>query len=144
MRVKSVSTYNSCFKLPGLDRGFIDFLDDTHWSVHPQYRGSEWSIQHACFTYDKSLFEKRNDFASFMRRCQIGDWGRKTDVDSCASGLKRGDERYVEVEVTRWEDAEHMTEEEVKAAMESAREQKIAAARIRKDAISAADMSWLD
>lgn len=43
---------------------------------------------------------------------------RKTYLDLRDFGLKEGDERYVEVDVKRGDNAEYMTEDELSAAIE--------------------------
>ena len=37
------------FCLPGMARGVIDFLDESHWMIRLQSPEDEWKIQYACF-----------------------------------------------------------------------------------------------
>ena len=92
------------FQLPGMRCGVIEFLDDSHWSIHLQYPGSEGNIQYAGNT------QHSHDLKAVCQDCGLAE------IDSKASGLKGWGERYVEVDVTR------LTEEAVKAAMESVRD----------------------
>ena len=57
-----------------------------------------------------------------VSRDKIIACGEKTHSGSRAFGFKEGDERYVEVDVKRGDNAEYMTEEEIKAAIESAKD----------------------
>ena len=110
------------FRLPGLRHGVVDFLDDSHWSIHPQYRGNEWKIQYTCYGDETcDLEDIKLVSVDKINACRV-----KMQLESYASGLKIGEERCVEVDIARGENAEQMTEEEVKAAIESTKDRETA------------------
>ncbi len=106
------------FQLPGMRHGVVEFLDNSHWSIHLIYPGSEGNIQYAGNTHDS------HDLKTVSQAVCYGCRWTRAEINSRASSFEEWNERYVEVDVTR------MTEDAVKAAMESARDTEIVAPRV--------------
>ena len=84
------------FCLPGMARGVIDFLDESHWVIRQQRPEEEWKIQYACFYITghregKGGVELSFDDIVIQRELLM--------IDSRAPGLKKGQERFVEVAI---------------------------------------------
>ncbi|CAF9931685.1 MAG: hypothetical protein ALECFALPRED_005077 [Alectoria fallacina] len=88
------------FQIPGSKRGMLDFLDDQRWALHPQPQDPrDRTNQFACFQMPSRYIDRRGNNLNVYT-----DWIWKRemlDKESRASGLKEGDERYVEVEIVR-------------------------------------------
>lgn len=89
---------NVMFMLPGLDRGVIDFVDDSHWKMRAQNVEDDWKLQYACFPNGNSTWRKgKNGVEMSWDVLRIEKEILRIAV--MASGLKSGDERFVEVDI---------------------------------------------
>lgn len=84
------------FRLPRMNRGVIDFLDESHWVLRLQNPEEEWKVQYACFIGDgwkkgKGDVELSFDEIDIQRRILMND--------TQAPGLEQGQERFVEVDI---------------------------------------------
>lgn len=84
------------FRLPRMNRGVIDFLDESHWVLRLQNPEEEWKVQYACFLGDgwkkgKGDVELSFDEIDIQRRILMND--------TQAPGLEQGQERFVEVDI---------------------------------------------
>ena len=82
------------FRIKGLRHGFVNFVDNSHWTIRSQsILGDEWQLQYA-YAGIRDLpmgFQRLYDFGHFHREV--------LDIDSRASDLNEGDERWVEVDI---------------------------------------------
>ena len=99
MRVGEEMAYLSfLYGLTGLQKGLVEFLNASKWLIRPQHAEHVWRIQYACFSGAAYGIDKNGELI---------DWNvlqiekETTNIDSRATGLKDGDERYVEVEIQR-------------------------------------------
>ena len=85
------------FNIRGLGRGVIDFVDDFRWKIRSQsMSASEWKFQYAPFSfffYRKGKNNEPLDYEDVRIQEEV------VDIDSRASDLNEGDERWVEIEV---------------------------------------------
>lgn len=81
------------FKIKGFLRGAIDFVDNFHWTIRSQrLLGEDWNLQYSAFYMSGKNFEQLDYNDSKIQ-------GEVLDIDSRASDLTGGDERWVEVEI---------------------------------------------
>lgn len=89
---------NVMFMLPGLDRGVIDFVDDSHWKMRAQNVEDDWKLQYACFPNGNCTWRKgKNGVKMSWDVLRNEEEVLRTAV--MAPGLKSGDERFVEVDI---------------------------------------------
>ena len=86
------------FLLPRVIHSVVEFLNDSHWVVRRQCPQEEWQIQYACFETN-TLWYRRGKGNVELCLEDIEVHRRILMVDSAASGLNQGDERYVEVDI---------------------------------------------
>ena len=93
------------FRIRGFRRGVIDFVDNFHWSIRRQRLfGEDWNLQYSAFYMRGKSFE-RLDYDD------VDIQGEMLNIDSRASDLAEGDERWVEVEIgSRDYDDDRMSE----------------------------------
>ena len=85
------------FSIKGLERGVINFLDKFHWSICSQSElGGDWKLQYSVFHGWFFMRGKDFDLLSFHDLCIQEQVLR---IDSRASDLVEGDERWVEVDI---------------------------------------------
>ena len=84
------------FNIRGLRRGVIEFLDNFHWAIRSQNAsGDDWSLQYSAFpnfSYKRGKNFEILEYHVFIQREVL-------DIDSRASDLVKGDERWVEVDI---------------------------------------------
>ena len=85
------------FQISGLGRGVIDFVDNVHWIIHSQNSiGDDWNLQYSAFPNE---FYKRGKHFEELSFHDVEIQGEVLNIESRASDLVQGDERWVEVEI---------------------------------------------
>ena len=87
------------FRIEGLRRGVVNFVDNSHWTIRSQsILGDKWQLQYA-YAQFSNLGTRRlgNNFQRVYRYARFH--GEILDIDSRASDLNEGDERWVEVDI---------------------------------------------
>ena len=85
------------FRIRGLERGVIDFVDNFHWIIRSQnVLRHNWSLQYASFP---TQFYKKGKYFETLNYHDVRIQGEVLNIDSRASDLVEGDERWVEVEM---------------------------------------------
>lgn len=97
------------FRIKGLRRGVITFIDNFHWSIRSQSeQGDDWSLQYAAFP---STFYRKGKNFEILEYHDVSIQGEVLDIDSRASDLDEGDERWVEVNIGSRNYEERMPEQ---------------------------------
>ena len=87
------------FLLPGMSRGTVEFLDDSHWVVVDQQDPyEEWQFQYACFETNVLSYRKGKN-GEELSDGNVQTIRKNLKAQSAAMGLNDGDERYVEVKI---------------------------------------------
>ena len=84
------------FGVRGLGRGVVDFVDDFHWSIRSQDLEDDWKTQYATFGgifYRTGKNYEELDYDDMEIQREV------LNIDSRASDLVEGDERWVEVDI---------------------------------------------
>ena len=87
------------FRIEGLRRGVVNFSDNSHWTIRSQnILGDKWQLQYA-YAQFPNLGPRRlgKNFQRVYRYARFH--GEILDIDSRASDLNEGDERWVEVDI---------------------------------------------
>lgn len=84
------------FPLPHMVYGVIEFLDDSHWMIRLQRPEEEWKLQYACLS-SKAYCRGKGDID--MSKADIRTQEKLLERDFRAPGLKKGQERLVEVDI---------------------------------------------
>ena len=85
------------FGIKGLKRGVIGFVDNHHWTIRSQSVLEDiWSLQYTPFPV--GFYRRGKDFEMLDYEV-VRIQGEVLDIDSRASDLVEGDERWVEVEI---------------------------------------------
>ena len=105
--LKSLETIALCFRvgeetliinllycLTGMRRGFVQFVDASHWVIREQ-NPEDWSIQYSSFSCGDYRGKDNEEIPFDRRRIEL----KVTDINSRAPGLQEGDERFVEVSI---------------------------------------------
>lgn len=86
------------FHLPGMSRGVVEFLDDSHWVLRRQPPEDEWQTQYACFETNWQSYRKSKNGMELSDR-DIETQRQIMKTDSRVTGLNGGVERFVEVKI---------------------------------------------
>ena len=85
------------FNIDGLKRGVIEFVDDFHWIIRSQsLSANDWKLQYTPFT---AGFYRRGKNFEWLNYHEVEIQGEVLNIDSRASDLVEGDERWVEVDI---------------------------------------------
>lgn len=85
------------FKIRGLGRGVIDFVDNFHWIIRSQsVLGKVWNTQYAAFASSHYLRGRNFELLEYE---DVSLLGEVLNIDSRASDLTEGDERWIEVDI---------------------------------------------
>ena len=85
------------FRIRGLKRGIIEFVDNFHWTIHSQSEsGDDWSLQYIAFP--TAFYRKGKNF-EVLDLQDVRIQREVLDIDSRASNLVEDDERWVEVDI---------------------------------------------
>ena len=85
------------FNIKGFGRGVIDFKDDFRWSIRSQnVSADDWNLQYAAYSCYFYRMGKNFDLLS-VDDLEIQEG--VLDIDSRASDLTEGDERWVEIDI---------------------------------------------
>lgn len=83
------------FLLPGLERGVMEFIDASQWSIRSQNTSGGWKLQYTCF---QDMYRQGKD-GKWIGHDEIRIQKNMLRTDSRAPGLKEGDKRYVVVTI---------------------------------------------
>lgn len=98
------------FETRGLERGVIEFVDNFHWTIRSQnVLGHDWSLQYTAFP---TRFFKRGKNFEMLSYDDISIQREVLKIDSRASDLVEGDERWVEVDIGSRNYEERLPEEQ--------------------------------
>ena len=111
MRVGQERDYlHFLFRIHGLNRGVIDFVDNFHWTIRSQnVLGHDWSLQYTPFS--TQFYRKGKDF-EVLSYLDTSIQEEVLNIDSRASDLVEGDERWVEVKIGSRNYEERLPEEQ--------------------------------
>lgn len=85
------------FSIEGLRRGVIDFVDNFHWTIRSQsVLGDDWNLQYSAFP---NIFYRRGKNFELLDFHDVNIQGEVLNIDSRASDLREGDERWIEVDI---------------------------------------------
>lgn len=85
------------FNMRGFQRGVIDFVDNFHWTMHSQNAtGDDWNLQYAAIC---NMFYRKGKHFEELSYSDVAIQGEVLNIDSRASDLVEGDERWVEVDI---------------------------------------------
>lgn len=85
------------FGIEGLKRGVVEFVDNCHWAVRSQSVSQDhWSLQYTPFP---TGFYRRGKHYEMLDYADVRIQREVLDIDSRASDLVEGDERWVEVDI---------------------------------------------
>ena len=85
------------FNIKGLGRGVIEFMDDYHWKIRSQnVSADDWNLQYAAYS---CYFYRMGKNFELLSVDDLEIQEGVLDIDSRASDLTEGDERWVEVDI---------------------------------------------
>ena len=85
------------FRIRGLWRGVIELVDNFHWAIRSQsVSGGDWSLQYTAFP---TIFFRKGKNFELLDFQDVRIQREVIDIDSRASDLVEGDERWVEVDI---------------------------------------------